>query len=120
MKATHSQDPCWFLYCHAVELFLKAFLRAHGISARDLRQEYGHSIRRLARRGQEKRPATRSRTAGGDPADGHFGTTLRYISTGPFTRPRLDALARTCDRFYEATAQLLITQGHRVRRYPRE
>ena len=50
---------------------------------------------------------------------GTLGTTLRYIlEQAAFTRPRLDALERTCDGFYGATARLLISQGHKVRKYP--
>jgi hypothetical protein len=44
VKATHPDDPPWYLYSHAVELFLKAFMRAKGMSPRDLKQKYGHKL----------------------------------------------------------------------------
>jgi hypothetical protein len=30
LKTRHSDDPVWFLYYHAIELYLKSFLRMHG------------------------------------------------------------------------------------------
>jgi hypothetical protein len=118
VKASHPDDPLWFLYCHAVELFLKAFLRTHGASARELRLRYGHSVRRLAKASEkvglqlsdEQREVIRCMST--------LGTSLRYIRIGSFTRPRLDALARTCKSFYDATARLLSSKGHKIRLYP--
>jgi hypothetical protein len=44
VKATHPDDPICFLYFHAVELYLKSFLRAHGASVEELRTKYGHRL----------------------------------------------------------------------------
>lgn len=119
VQATHPDDPAWFLYCHAVELFLKAFLRAHGASVKELRDKYGHNVVKLA--------------AAAEKAGLHFDDedrdvitlmdqmgilTLRYIRTGAFTRPTLEALDRTCKSFHQSTADLLRSQGHKVRIYP--
>lgn len=120
VKASHPDDPCWFLYCHAVELFLKAFLRAHGVSARDLRQRYGHTIGRLAKEAEKKGLHLDAEQREVIKLMGTLGTTLRYIRTGSFTRPQADALHRTCKSLYGATARLLTSQGHTIRLYPAE
>ena len=47
--ATHADAPISFLYFHAIELYLKAFLIARGLTERDLRKrEYGHNLCCLA------------------------------------------------------------------------
>jgi hypothetical protein len=38
------EDPIYFLYSHALELTLKAFLRAKGYSAERLRRKCGHKL----------------------------------------------------------------------------
>src|SRR4029077_3473405 len=48
-KATHKESPIRFLYFHAIELYLKAFLRAHDIHPYDLRTKYGHSVGQLSK-----------------------------------------------------------------------
>jgi hypothetical protein len=48
VKASHPLSPVRFLYYHAIELYLKAFLRGNGHSARELRAKrhiYPESIR---------------------------------------------------------------------------
>jgi hypothetical protein len=43
LRTTHPTSPISFLYYHAIELYLKAFLRTHGHSARELRgKNFGH------------------------------------------------------------------------------
>ncbi len=42
LRATHPHAPLTFLYYHAIELYLKAFLRAHGHGSEKLRFELGH------------------------------------------------------------------------------
>jgi hypothetical protein len=44
-------------------------------------------------------------------------TTVRYIRRGPFTRPSLGGLDRTCKSFHQSIRDLLKTKGHRIRRY---
>ena len=44
VKATHRLSPVLFLYYHAIELYLKAFLRGHGHSVAELRSKFGHRI----------------------------------------------------------------------------
>jgi len=49
LKATHPEAPAMFLYYHAIELYLKSFLRFHGVSAKRL-QSIGHDYKRLLSR----------------------------------------------------------------------
>ena len=47
-KSTHAGTPVRFLYRHAVELYLKAFLRLQGVSSAELAtRKFGHSTVRL-------------------------------------------------------------------------
>lgn len=39
--------PVYYLYSHAIELMMKAFLRAKGVSTDKLRKEFGHSLVKL-------------------------------------------------------------------------
>lgn len=48
-RETHPDSPAEFLYWHATELFLKAYLLADGVSPSELRgQKFGHNITELA------------------------------------------------------------------------
>jgi hypothetical protein len=118
VKATHPHDPIWFLYCHAVELFLKAFLRAHGASVKELRNKYGHNIFRLAEAAEKAGLHFDDEDREVTTLMDQMGTTLRYIRKGGFSRPTLEALDRTCKSFHESVADLLKSQGQNVRYYP--
>lgn len=51
VNATHAKYPVLFLYYHAIELYLKAFLRGNGHSARELStKKFGHDIEKLTTR----------------------------------------------------------------------
>ena len=51
LKTTHPNSPISFLYYHAIELYLKAFLRLHGHSAKELRgKKFGHNTCCLSER----------------------------------------------------------------------
>ncbi len=52
-KATHKELPIRFLYYHAVEVYLKAHLRAHRIHPYELRTKYGHSAGSLSKKSVE-------------------------------------------------------------------
>ena len=49
-----SDDPIRFLYTHAIELYLKSFLRLKGVTVQQLRsREFGHRISVLRSKAQE-------------------------------------------------------------------
>lgn len=47
-EATHWNAPIYFLYFHAIELYLKSFLVRIGHDLEDLRKDYGHEVLPLA------------------------------------------------------------------------
>lgn len=48
--------PAYFLVGHSIELALKAFLRAKGVSVYDLRStEYGHNLESLVRESRRRK-----------------------------------------------------------------
>jgi hypothetical protein len=47
-KATHKDSPIRFLYYHAIELYLKAYLRARDIHPYDMRNKYSHNVGKLS------------------------------------------------------------------------
>jgi hypothetical protein len=52
-KATHKDSPIRFLYYHAIELYLKAHLRACDIHPYDMRVKYGHDVGKLSKKSAE-------------------------------------------------------------------
>src|SRR5437763_7290582 len=47
-RATHPEAPQSWLYCHAIELYLKSHLRAAGLSVSELKsRRYGHDLMKL-------------------------------------------------------------------------
>jgi hypothetical protein len=45
--ATHDDAPVYFLYFHAIELYLKSFLVREGHDLEYLRKKYGHKVKPL-------------------------------------------------------------------------
>ena len=121
VKATHRDSPISFLYFHAMELYLKAFLRLHDVSVEELSKKYRHHV--LALSGAAK-------TLGFHlddedevvvkMMDAMDLTDVRYIRTGRFLQPSHEALHRTCRSFHETVEQALREKGHPVRRYETE
>lgn len=118
VKATHPESVVWFLYAHAIELYLKAFLRGHAVSVAELRRRsFGHNIEKLT-------GAAVARGFWLSDEDKEvlelIGSTddllaFRYISTGPFTRPTHEALDRTCTSLNETVGTALGNMGFAVR-----
>jgi hypothetical protein len=52
LKVTHPQAPVTFLFCHAIELYLKAYLRGAGSNLAQLKK-IGHRVANLARSATE-------------------------------------------------------------------
>jgi hypothetical protein len=116
-KATHKDSPIRFLYYHAIELYLKAFLRAHGIHPHELRTKYGHGARKLSLKAEalglslddEDRDVL-DMMAGADTV-----IRSRYLLTGFFRWPDLGALDRTCKSLRVPVAKELRSKGHAAR-----
>lgn len=101
--ATHWNAPVYFLYFHAIELYLKAYLVGQGEDLEVLRKKYGHKVRPLA-----------------DLAKNYgltFGTnveavfdlmdqtdnviTARYLRIGTHTRLPFSSFFDTCDTLHD-------------------
>lgn len=94
VKVTHPQAPVTFLYCHAIELYLKAFLRGNGKSVADLKK-IGHRVAVLAKQaidsGLSLAPEHEEILFHIDDAD--VPLEARYIVTGFKSRPTNDGLS---------------------------
>jgi len=118
LKTTHPHSPVYFLYYHAIELYLKSFLRLHGHSARELRgRKFGHRVCCLSERASklglffmDEDLEVLSLMATTDAV-----IRSRYIQTGYFTWPTLEALDRTCKSLRESIGRALTQSGIAVR-----
>jgi HEPN domain-containing protein len=117
VKVTHPDAAITLLLAHAVELYIKAYLRLQGLSAEDLKTSFGHDFRRLIDEGQ-------ARGLHFDEEDKEVAAILteqesirrsRYIETGSYTRPSLRALSAICKSLDQAVAAALAQAGHPVR-----
>jgi HEPN domain-containing protein len=99
VKSTHPDKPISFLYYHAIELYLKAFLRMHGHTADELAsRKFGHRTGVIAKRAaelgikfDEEDVEVLAMMASTDAV-----IRSRYIETGFFRWPAHQALNRTC------------------------
>lgn len=96
---THPDAPVSYLYFHAIELYLKSFLRLNGHSIARLRR-HGHSMLRLYRaaeaHGLEEDPECLV-VIGAIPEN---YLPSRYLSTGAYKRPSMAALWQVCHRLH--------------------
>jgi hypothetical protein len=115
-KATHPESPAMFLYFHAIELYLKSFLRLRGDSAAALRR-IGHDFQRLQTRAEARGLVL------GDVEQEVFdllkATDIwsrgRYLKTGPLRVPTLMALSQTSRSLRQLTAKALREAGQIIR-----
>jgi hypothetical protein len=100
-RATHKDSPIRFLYYHAIELYLKAHLRARDIHPYEMRNKFGHDVGKLSR----KSAGLGLQFDDKDLDIFHLMSKTdavirsRYILTGAFTWPdigELNALVSVC------------------------
>jgi hypothetical protein len=48
VQVPHRYAPISFLYYHSIELYLKSYLRGHGVTNKELRQRHGHKVGTLS------------------------------------------------------------------------
>lgn len=101
LKATHPEAPIRFQYHHAIELYLKAFLRLHGLTAKELRlKPYSHDTKTMLAKAEEfglypvLPHVAAIEQAGADTID-------RYIVIGTRQVMSLDLLNETCQWLHE-------------------
>ena len=117
VKATHPDSPIRLLYYHAIELYLKAFLRQHH-SVRELAsKKFGHDTGKLSCRAGELGLSfdDEDQAVFAHLSDGDTLIRARYIRTGPFRWPPLDALDRTCRSLHDGVGRALKARGLPVR-----
>jgi HEPN domain-containing protein len=117
LYATHPEGPATFLYCHAIELYLKSFLRFHGTSAKKL-QSIGHDYRRLLSRASKRGLVLEAME---DEVlniiDGEIWSRSRYLETGFRSgRPSLDELSTASRTLRRQIGKVLSDAGMTVRK----
>jgi HEPN domain-containing protein len=117
VKVSHPDAPVTLLMAHAVELYLKAFLRVRGLSAQEVKHSFGHDFIKLVQAAWDRGLALTDE-------DREMATILkeqesirrsRYVETGYFKRPALAALSGMCRRLDETVAAALKSAGIRIR-----
>ena len=118
LKATHPDEPVNFLFYHAIELYLKAYLRLHRHSPKELASRaFSHNVGALARKAKEhglflmdQDEEVLSFMENSDAV-----IRARYIKTGATNRPTHGALDRTCKSLRQTIAEALMDAGEPVR-----
>jgi hypothetical protein len=118
VKHGHAHSPVRFLYYHAIELYLKAYLRHKGHTVEELSgPKFGHKTNRLSKRVEALGLAF-------DPHDTQLFTLMgdtdiviraRYIRTGAATWPTFDSLNVTCSTLHEDIGKAMSRDGVRLR-----
>ena len=116
LRSTHPHAPRSFLYYHAIELYMKAFLRNSGLSVSYLKS-LGHNVSKLKAKYvehggflmDEDIEVLRLMQAGNSPM------RSRYIETGLLLAPSLEALNRTAESLGETVFLALKKLGQPVR-----
>jgi hypothetical protein len=116
INATHPSAPVAFLYYHAIELYLKAFLRLHKVGMRRLRT-IGHDFIKLGTRAQHKGLLLNSKDLEilQILSEGDAWARARYLEVGALQMPDVQELARACERLDTSIKQALATAGIAVR-----
>jgi hypothetical protein len=117
VKATHRLSPVLFLYYHAIELYLKAFLRGHGHSAAELRSKFGHRIGWLSDRAAQLglRYMDEDKEVFSLMSTTDAIIRSRYIRTGFVRWPSPEMLDGTCRNLRESVCEALARKGTPVR-----
>lgn len=100
--------PVYYLYSHAVELALKSYLRARGISAKELKANFGHGLRKLfqgcTEQGLVLRPVPEAFIPDMVEMLDDLGRhhEFRYVTTGFKRYPVLADVSTVCGMLFEA------------------
>ena len=98
VKVSHPDAPITLLLAHAIELYLKSFLRLRGVGVEEVKASFGHDFKRLADKAASLGLAfmDEDREVAMLLTEKESIRRSRYIETGYFMRPSLAALSRTC------------------------
>jgi len=116
IKHGHAEMPRRFLYCHALELYLKALLRQKH-SMPTVRNKFGHQIKLLMREAEAFGLVVSEddRTVLSLINDTDAMIDSRYIRTGTKLLIELKALRRTCKSIRDGVGAILRDKGVLVR-----
>jgi hypothetical protein len=112
----HVHEPIEFLYCHSVELYLKALVRQkHGV--KKLQKKFSHNIGRLVRAAEKLglNISQHDHELLAMMNDTDMMIESRYIRTGTKTRPTFAALRYTSKNVRDGVGSLLRQNGVMVR-----
>ena len=116
-KSTHPGEPVNLLYCQAIELYLKAYLRAHGHTPGQLAGQYGHDTRKLADRADQLglRLNVRDKLSLRYLRDTNVMMNARYLEIGFVRQLPPDRLDQICRGLRHRVSRALKTKGEIVR-----
>jgi hypothetical protein len=118
--ATHGDLPIYFLFFHAIELYLKAYLLKHGLTLEQLRRrEFGHDTKTLAETAAAH-GLTLSPVAAAviqHTADTDNVITSRYIRLGLHDQVSLADVFTACEDLHRVIGPA-VYEGTGVRRIP--
>jgi hypothetical protein len=112
----HANNPVRLLYCHALELYLKALLRQTH-SVKTLRRRFGHSLALLVMEAEALGLAVtdEDREMLALIEDSDVMIEVRFIKTGSKTWATLETLNRTCGSIRDRVGTILRNNGVPVR-----
>jgi hypothetical protein len=116
LKLTHPTAPVSFLFYHAIELYLKAFLLSQSLTLQSLKS-IGHRVDKAGEKAIEMGLLLmdEDKEVISIIGDGDNVINSRYIVTGAFSRPAEDALSRTCQSLDSSIGKKLVELGIPVR-----
>lgn len=116
LEVTHPRAPVTFLFCHAIELYLKAYLRGAGQSVAHLKR-IGHRVVDLATSAVEFGLAIDAEQSEilGHIEDADVAMEARYIVTGFKDLPTNEALSRVTAYLDNVICLALANKGFPVR-----
>lgn len=117
VEVTHPNAPIYFLYSHAIELYLKSYLRAQGHTVQELRRKFGHNVvkmlddaKRFGLHFDDEDVEVLNLMVESDSVIGS-----RFLRTGFSQRPDNKALNRTCESLHQSVGEDLKENGFPVR-----
>ena len=118
LPVTHPSAPRTFLFYHAIELYLKSYLRCTGLTVKDLKQ-YSHGVKKLGQAAEERGLKLIEDDREVINLMDEFDNIIRsrYITTGAYSRPEEEALGAICERLDVSVGDALRASNIQVRRF---
>ena len=113
---THPDAPILFLFYHAVEIYLKAYVRSAGYNLQQLK-DISHKITKAGSAARKEGLKLTTDDTELLALINSYDNVIRsrYITTGAHSRPEEDALSAFCEYLDKAVGERLTADGHPVR-----